>query len=117
MIGESATDQCQCCKGQHVAVEDPLHGGEVGAEKSPQLGQRNGQCRAVDEGHRGGEHTGREHDPATLRINLSPQLTRARLGSNDAAVAWLDEWLRHACIMDCRGRPGNDVAERAFALS
>jgi hypothetical protein len=54
--------------------------------------------------------TGREHYPATLRGNLSTDFARARNSSNDAAVAWLDEGLRHACIMDCRERPGNDVA-------
>ena len=51
MIGERAADQCQCRKRQYIAIEHPLHGGEVGAEKGAQLGQRYGQCRSIDEGH------------------------------------------------------------------
>jgi len=86
-------------------------------KKAPQLGQRDGECGTVDERHRGGQHTGRQHDPAALRSDLSAQLARARLGGNDAAVAWLDEGLRHARIMDWQARPGNDREKRAFALS
>src|SRR5262249_14996071 len=61
-----------------------------------------------DEGHRGCEHTGRQHYPATFGSNLASDFARADFGGNYAEVAWLDERLRHAPIMNCRARPGND---------
>jgi hypothetical protein len=43
---------------------------------------------------------------------FSSERTWAGFGVNDAAVAGFDEWLRHARIMDCRAKPGNDVRRR-----
>ncbi|MGA9194633.1 MAG: hypothetical protein WB037_06040, partial [Pseudolabrys sp.] len=36
-----------------------------------------------------------QYHPAALWRDLAPERARARLGLDDAAVAWLDEGLRH----------------------
>ena len=95
VIGERAADQRQRRQRQHVAVQHPLNRGKVRSEKRAQLGQRDGQRRTVNEGHRRSEHAGGEHHAAALRRDLAPERARARLGVDDAAVAWLHEGLRH----------------------
>jgi len=53
----------------------------------------------MDEGVRPLPHFSQQRQGST---RLSADFARASFGGNDAAVAWLDEWLRHAGIMDCR---------------
>jgi hypothetical protein len=95
VIGERATNQSQRGQCQHIAVEHPLHRRKIGAEEGAQLRERDRQRRSIDESHRGCKHTGSQYYPAPLWRDLAPKRTRAWLCGDNAAVARLDEGLRH----------------------
>jgi len=96
VIRQRSPDQRQRGERQSVAVEHPLHRGQIGVECGAQPGKCHAQRRAVDEGHRGCQHARRQHDAAASRRGLATQRTRAWFGVDNAAAAWLDDRLRHA---------------------
>src|SRR5262249_21010354 len=98
-----AANQCQCRQRQQIAVDYPLYGGEVGAERDAQLGQRDREYRTVNKRHRGCKHTGSENYAAAPGWDLAAQLTRTWFGFDHTAAAWINERLRHlGSISECR---------------
>jgi hypothetical protein len=109
VIGERAADQRQRGQRQRVAVEHPLHGSEICAEIFAQSWQCDGQRRTVDERHGRREYAGGQHHAPAPWSDLASELTRAWLGGNNAAAAWLGEGQCHAVSMSLPPVPGQSI--------
>ena len=94
-VGERAADQRQRRKRQHIAVEHPLHRRKIGIEKRAQPGQRHRERRTIDEGHRRGQYTGREHHSFPGNRDLAALRAWARFRLDETTATRFDKRLRH----------------------
>ncbi len=91
-VAERAGQQDQRGQGRRVARDGPLQGLEAGVQVPSDRGQRDGDHRGVDPGHRRPQDHRRDHPPA-LRGAVAKQFTRAG-AVRRAQLAWLSAGMR-----------------------